>query len=262
MADAIGVLLRQFSGAPVFKADTREFTGTFAGSGSYLHTPTVVDVPAIAVGIVWGGASPTGAIATYGGVPMQLVTFGENPGGEAGAAVIFFLANPPSGAQTVFADWDTTPNFAFTTYTLSGGGGNLKAYAALVISDSQLANPRSQLTGRSNHWSMCAAFSGTSAVTAMTALDGWTKDQEHDFGISTAGTFSKDFIDSGSTITGYQATSDDVILCSIGVYSAQTRLIPTGIEPVVGGRIMSSLARHGGLTHHGGIAGARGGLAS
>lgn len=45
------------------------------------------------------------------------------------------------------------------------------------------------------------------------------------------------------------------------LFQPRTQYIPVGVADVVGGRIMSSLAYHGGLAGKGGIAGAAGGLA-
>jgi hypothetical protein len=93
--------------------------GTTGTSISWTHTP--VGTPTgVAVVVGWNSVAQSITSVTYGGQACTLKGTSDNPGANAVAA-IYGLANPPSGAQTVQANFSGSVTGAGYSVTVLGG---------------------------------------------------------------------------------------------------------------------------------------------
>jgi hypothetical protein len=124
-------------------------SGTTGTSVSWTHTP--VGTPTgVAVVVAWNSVAQSITSVTYGGQACTLKGTSDNPGANAVAA-IYGLANPPSGAQTVQANFSGSVTTAGYSVTVLGGSTSSVFNAAAAA----------KATGNS----------GTSSISVTSAVD-------------------------------------------------------------------------------------------
>ncbi|HYI79995.1 MAG TPA: hypothetical protein VEW67_03970 [Thermoleophilaceae bacterium] len=172
---------------------------------------------------------------TYGGVPMVEVLgspFLHPTGSEDGAIYIYFLADPPAGAQTVLVDTNSTGSSRTArvdTVVSDVAGSKIAIEDIAWLDQSTGANPALVMnTGTSvGTLTYAALHSGQDAVGSIAAGSGMTEQAEFDFGSQTASFIRSTSVDAGGGFTaGWTVTTEEAGAAAV----ALREVVPSGLS--------------------------------